>query len=178
MTLITPQEKDAFFRDVEAAAKKSIWCALATVTANHEARVRMVHPTWEGDILWIATGPQTAKAREIRNNGAVDIQFQVAPDDFVHLLVRGEASVYRRHKHRAAVGRCQAGQPGTYQSSGIPRRSIKRATPRSMRYSTHKPTITTITQASGMPMRVSTSTAPSSNHSKANHKGAYLPAEV
>ena len=92
MTLIADRDKDAFFRDVEAAAKKSIWCALATV-ANNEARVRMVHPTWEGDILWIATGPNTAKAREIQKNSAVDIQFQVAPDDFVHLLVRGNASV-------------------------------------------------------------------------------------
>jgi general stress protein 26 len=92
MTLITAGDKDAFFRDVEAAAKKAIWCALATV-ANNEARVRMVHPTWEGDILWIATGPTSAKAREIQANGAVDIQFQVAPDDFVHLLVRGNASV-------------------------------------------------------------------------------------
>jgi general stress protein 26 len=92
MTLIADRDKDAFFRDVEAAAKKAIWCALATVS-NNEARVRMVHPTWEGDILWIATGPNTAKAREIQKNGSVDIQFQVAPDDFVHLLVRGRASV-------------------------------------------------------------------------------------
>ena len=103
MTLITPQEKDAFFRDVEAVAKKAIWCALATVTANHEARVRMVHPTWEGDILWIATGPQTAKAREIQNNGAVDIQFQVAPDDFVHLLVRGKASVLQDQDTKSRI---------------------------------------------------------------------------
>lgn len=51
MTLITGQDKDAFCRDVEAAAKKAIWCALATVTDNNEARVRMVHPTWEGDVL-------------------------------------------------------------------------------------------------------------------------------
>lgn len=92
MTLITGTDKDAFFRDVEAAAKKAIWCALATVS-NNEARVRMVHPTWEGDVLWIATGPTSAKAREIQKNGAVDIQFQVAPDDFVHLMVRGNAIV-------------------------------------------------------------------------------------
>ena len=89
---ITAGQRDAFFRDVEAAAKKAIWCALATV-AGGEARVRMVHPTWEGETLWIATGPETAKAREIRENSSVDIQFQVAPDDFVHLLVRGTASV-------------------------------------------------------------------------------------
>ena len=92
MTLVADRDKDAFFRDVEAAAKKAIWCALATV-ADNQARVRMVHPTWEGDVLWIATGPNTAKAREIQENGSVDIQFQVAPDDFVHLMVRGTASI-------------------------------------------------------------------------------------
>ena len=103
MTLITSQDKDAFFRDVEAAAKKAIWCALATVADDNEPRVRMVHPTWEGDILWIATGPQTAKAREIREIGAVDIQFQVAPDDFVHLLVRGNASVLTDQEAKSRI---------------------------------------------------------------------------
>ena len=92
MTTIASNQKDAFFRDVEAAAKKAIWCALATV-ADNEARVRMVHPTWEGDTLWVATGPGTPKAREIQKNSSVDIQFQVAPDDFVHLLVRGTATI-------------------------------------------------------------------------------------
>lgn len=92
MAAVSPAEKEVFFNDVEAAAKKAIWCALATVAGN-EPRVRMVHPTWEGDVLWVATGPETAKAREMRTNSAVDVQFQVAPDDFVHLMVRGNATV-------------------------------------------------------------------------------------
>jgi general stress protein 26 len=102
MSIIDASQKEAFFRDVEAAAKKAIWCALATV-ANNEARVRMVHPTWEGDILWIATGPSTAKAREIQENSSVDIQFQVAPDDFVHLLVRGTASIHTDQATRERI---------------------------------------------------------------------------
>ena len=93
MSAVSGAERPAFFEAVEEASKKAIWCALATV-ANNEARVRMVHPTWEGDVLWIATGPSTAKAREIQENSSVDIQFQVAPDDFVHLLVRGTASIH------------------------------------------------------------------------------------
>ena len=92
MTRVSAGEKDAFFTDIEAAAKKAIWCALATVEGD-QPRVRMVHPTWEGDILWIATGPGTPKARQIQNNPCVDIQFQVAPEDFTHLLVRGDAEV-------------------------------------------------------------------------------------
>ncbi len=92
MSKVKAVDKDAFFSDVEAAAKKAIWCALATV-AGDEPRVRMVHPTWEGDTLWVATGPQTGKAKQIRENGAVDLQFQVAADGFVHLLVRGNATI-------------------------------------------------------------------------------------
>ena len=92
MSRVDTGGEDQFFRDVEAAARQATWCALATVR-NQEPRVRMVHPTWEGKVLWIATGPETAKAKEIQDNGAVDIQFQVAPDDFIHLMVRGRAQV-------------------------------------------------------------------------------------
>ncbi|MEH6590508.1 MAG: pyridoxamine 5'-phosphate oxidase family protein [Halioglobus sp.] len=102
MTMVDPNQKEAFFNDVEAAAKKAVWCALATVDGS-EPRVRMVHPTWEGDTLWIATGPQTPKAQQILENGAVDIQFQVAPDDFVHLLVRGKATVLTDAATKARV---------------------------------------------------------------------------
>jgi general stress protein 26 len=90
MTIIAGNDEVQFFQHVEAAAKQAIWCALATVK-DGEPRVRMVHPTWEGKVLWIATGPETAKAAQIRDNGRVDLQFQVAPDDFIHLMVRGAA---------------------------------------------------------------------------------------
>ncbi len=91
--LVNSEQENAFFKDVEAAAKKAIWCALATVSGN-EPRVRMVHPTWEGSTLWIATAPESPKAKQIEANSQVDIQFQVAPDSFVHLLVRGKATVH------------------------------------------------------------------------------------
>ena len=102
MSNVNASDKESFFAEVEAAAKRAIWCALATVEGN-EPRVRMVHPTWEGDVLWVATGPTTPKARQIRENGAVDIQFQVAPDDFVHLLVRGTATVITDAQEKARV---------------------------------------------------------------------------
>ena len=92
MTRVSEQDKSEFFADVDAYARKSTWCALATVAGN-EPRVRMVHPTWEGDVLWVATGPETAKAQQIAANPAVDVQFQVAPPEFVHLMVRGKATL-------------------------------------------------------------------------------------
>ena len=92
MALVTEAEREAFLADVEAAAKKSIWAAVATVNGA-EARVRMVHPTFEGDRLWFATGTDSPKLAQIRENPNVDVQFQVAPPDFVHLLVRGPATI-------------------------------------------------------------------------------------
>ncbi len=86
------EEKTAFFTDVDTACKKAIWCAIATITGD-EPSVRIIHPTWEGDVLWFATGPESPKANQLRENPNVDIQYQVAPPDFVHVMVRGKAEL-------------------------------------------------------------------------------------
>ncbi len=90
MSRVDTADADAFFAEVAAASRKSVWCALATVQGNL-ARVRLVHPTWEGKTLWLATAPSSPKALQIAANPSVDVQFQVAPPDFVHIMVRGTA---------------------------------------------------------------------------------------
>jgi len=92
MSDIKAADADAFFAEVDIASKKAIWCAVATVDGN-QPRVRMVHPTWDGQVLWFATGPDSPKARQMHENPAVDVQFQVAPPDFVHIMVRGRAEL-------------------------------------------------------------------------------------
>jgi len=92
MTKISDTEKDDFFVKVDEACKKAVWCAIATV-AGDEPRVRIVHPSWEGDVLWFATGPTSPKANQLRENPNVDVQYQVAPPDFIHVLVRGRAEL-------------------------------------------------------------------------------------
>jgi len=92
MAKVSESEKDDFFNTVDEACKKAVWCAVATV-ADDEPRVRIVHPTWEGDVLWFATGPTSPKAQQLRQNSSVDIQYQVAPPDFVHVMVRGTAEL-------------------------------------------------------------------------------------
>ena len=89
---VAEEEKAQFFADVDAACKKAVWCAIATV-AGDEPRVRIVHPTWDGDTLWFATGPDSPKAKHLRENPGVDIQYQVAPPDFIHVMVRGRAEL-------------------------------------------------------------------------------------
>ena len=90
--VVTQGEQGAFFTAVDAACKKAVWCAIATVRRD-EPRVRIVHPTWEGETLWFATGLKSPKADQIRTNPIVDIQYQVAPPDFVHVMVRGRAEL-------------------------------------------------------------------------------------
>jgi general stress protein 26 len=76
--------------DVHAAAGKVVWAYLATATGGRP-RVRVVHPAWEGPTVWIATGRESAKARQIASNPEVALFWQVAPPDFVHLTVTGRA---------------------------------------------------------------------------------------
>lgn len=92
MSEISQNEVDSFFQDVDEASKKAVWCAVATVTEN-EPRVRIVHPTWEGKTLWFATGTRSPKHTQLEKNPNIDIQYQVAPPDFVHVVVRGRAEI-------------------------------------------------------------------------------------
>lgn len=92
MTAVSDADREQFFQEVDAACKKAVWCAIATI-AGDQPRVRIVHPTWDGETLWFATGPQSPKAAQLRSNPHVDIQYQVAPPEFVHVMVRGTAEL-------------------------------------------------------------------------------------
>lgn len=92
MPKVSEADRADFFHAVDEASKKAIWCALATLE-NGAPRVRVVHPTWEGETLWFATGAASPKIRQIRANPEVDVQYQVAPPDFVHVTLRGRAEV-------------------------------------------------------------------------------------
>lgn len=89
---ISDSEKEQFFREVDGASRRAVWCGLATVE-DGAPRLRLVHPTWERDVLWLATDPASPKARQIRADPRVAIQYQVSPPDFVHICVRGAAEI-------------------------------------------------------------------------------------
>jgi general stress protein 26 len=102
MARVSESERGEFFGAVEAAAKKSVWCAIATSSAKGP-RVRMVHPTWEGETLWFATGTSSPKVRHLEGDPRIDAQFQVAPPDFVHLMVRGKATIVKDEAEKKRV---------------------------------------------------------------------------
>ena len=92
MTQVDDASRADFFAAVDAASQKAVWCAVATSDGG-EPRVRTVHPTWEGEILWFASDSGSPKVAQIAANPAIEIQYQVAPPDFVHVLVRGRAEI-------------------------------------------------------------------------------------
>ncbi len=59
------------------ASKLSPWAHLATVGADGSPDVTPVHPCWEGDTCWVMVGVESVKARNIGNNAAVALHWQV-----------------------------------------------------------------------------------------------------
>jgi general stress protein 26 len=78
-----------FWDNVHGAARKATWAYLATAR-DSQPKVRVVHPAFEGQRVWIATGRTSAKAAQIEKNPKVELFYQVG-NDFVHLTVTGTA---------------------------------------------------------------------------------------
>lgn len=78
-----------FWNKVHETANKATWAYLATALGD-QPKVRVVHPAFEEERLWIATGRNSAKARHIERNPKVELFFQIGPE-LVHLTVTGIA---------------------------------------------------------------------------------------
>src|SRR5271155_872395 len=78
-----------FWEKAHAVAAKATWAYLATAAGN-QPKVRVVHPAFEGERVWVATGRESAKARQIGKNANVELFYQIGAD-MVHLTVTGKA---------------------------------------------------------------------------------------
>jgi general stress protein 26 len=80
----------SFWNKVHAAATKATWAYLATTDGN-QPKVRVVHPGFEGERVWVATGRSSAKARQLDKNANVELFYQIGAE-MVHLTVTGKAN--------------------------------------------------------------------------------------
>jgi general stress protein 26 len=78
-----------FWEKVHATAAKATWAYLATAVGA-QPKVRVVHPAFEGERVWVATGRASAKARHIEKNPKVELFYQIGAE-MVHLTVTGTA---------------------------------------------------------------------------------------
>ena len=82
--------ESSFWTKVHAVAAKATWAYLATADGN-QPKVRVVHPAFEGERLWVATGRDSAKARQIGKNSNVQLFYQIGAE-MIHLTVTGKAA--------------------------------------------------------------------------------------
>jgi general stress protein 26 len=79
-----------FWKRVHEASAKMTWAYLATAVGD-QPKVRVVHPAWEGEKLWVATGRASSKAHQIERNPKVELFYQIGQPDFIHVTVTGRA---------------------------------------------------------------------------------------
>jgi hypothetical protein len=62
-----------------AMAHRIVWATVATVDPSGHPRTRILHPIWEWDgerlTGWIATGPNTPKARDLAHESRVSLTY-------------------------------------------------------------------------------------------------------
>ena len=54
-------------------------------------------------MLWFATGAASPKIRQLKGDPRVDVQYQVAPPDFIHILIRGTATIIEDEAEKKRV---------------------------------------------------------------------------
>ncbi len=87
------------------ASRLSPWAHMATVGSDGRPDVVPVHPAWLDGTLWIMTGADSVKVRNIRDNPAVALHWQV-DESGDGVEVWGEASAHTdtETKHRLWTG--------------------------------------------------------------------------
>jgi len=78
-----------FWNKAREVGAKATWAYLAT-TIGDQPKVRVVHPAIEGGRVWVATGRNSAKARQIGKNPRVELFYQIG-SDMIHLTITGRA---------------------------------------------------------------------------------------
>jgi general stress protein 26 len=54
---------------------KIVWCTVSTVDRKGRVRSRILHPIWEGNTGWIATGRRSHKAKHLEANPYVSLSY-------------------------------------------------------------------------------------------------------
>ena len=61
--------------DFHRITSRVVWCTVTTVDRKGRPRARILHPVWDGQTGWIATGRNTLKAKHIANNPYVSCSY-------------------------------------------------------------------------------------------------------
>lgn len=66
---------DEIAEEFLARTFRVVWCSVATVDSKGRPRSRILHPYWEGSTGWIATSPNSHKAKHLQANPHVSLAY-------------------------------------------------------------------------------------------------------
>lgn len=82
------------FAEIEAEfiqrAHSAVWCAVTTINSANRPRSRVLHPIWEGQTGWIATGRQSHKAKHLAENPYISLTYMKDPLNPVYVDCKAE----------------------------------------------------------------------------------------
>lgn len=73
-----------------ARVRRIAWCTVATVDRAGRPRTRILHPIWEGSTGWIATGPESHKAKHLAKNPYVSLSYWDPKHEQVYVDAKAE----------------------------------------------------------------------------------------
>jgi general stress protein 26 len=66
---------DEIAEEFQKRVARIAWCSVATIDRKGRPRQRILHPIWEGTTGWIATGPDSHKAKHLAKNPYVSLSY-------------------------------------------------------------------------------------------------------
>ncbi|MEM9952210.1 MAG: pyridoxamine 5'-phosphate oxidase family protein [Chloroflexota bacterium] len=67
-----------------------VWCSMTTINRANRPRSRVLHPIWEGQIGWIATGRYSHKSKHLAENPYVSLTYMKDPLNPVYVDCKTE----------------------------------------------------------------------------------------
>jgi general stress protein 26 len=76
--------------DFDRLVREIVWCTFTTVDTAGRPFSRILHPIWEGQTGWVATGRHTLKTRHLAQNPDVALGYWTPKHDTVMVTARAE----------------------------------------------------------------------------------------
>ena len=87
--------------EFDARVRRIVWATVVTVDNQSRPRARILHPVWDGNTGWIATGRHSFKAKHLEKNPYVSVSYWDQQHQQVYAECRAEWADAQAEKDRA-----------------------------------------------------------------------------
>lgn len=91
---------DEIAPDFHRITERIVWCTVTTIDRKGRPRARILHPVWEGNTGWIATGRQTLKSKHLEKSPYVSCSYWDQQHEQVYAECRASWDDSKEARHR------------------------------------------------------------------------------